>query len=320
MGPCFTRLRGFWLKLTRNIKQHNCELRECKGKFIVTTFSSHISRLNQVVAVTEKLGRKICFIGRSMEKTKELAVKMGYLHIKPTTEIPMEQLRNYKDHQLVLVIAGSQGQENSALSRIANNEHREVHLKADDVVVFSSDAIPGSEVSIGLLFDEIEKRGAKVIYNNHTHDYHVSGHGSDEDNKLLIALTKPKYLLPISGSYRNMTAYAGLAEDMGYDKKSVLLIEDGQEILFGRNSVRMGKKVPSLAFSFFSLGKIARIVTAAATNVPMHDPRRANGIRPGAYPGVPGQWRGGRGGMPARPGDRSRRRGQICDSRHEPLV
>ncbi len=219
-------------------------LEKCKGKFILTTYSSNIARLNQSIAAAEKHGRKVCFVGRSLIKVKDLGLQLGLLHMKKGTEITIEQLKNMDDHKLVLLVAGSQGQENSALTRIAQGEHKDIKLLPDDMVVFSSDTIPGNEISVYALIDTIAKRGATVMYSDLGHAFHVSGHGNADDRKMLIALTKPKFLAPISGTYRHMVTYRALAEQMGYLRKNIFLMQNGQELIFTQNTVTKGKKIP----------------------------------------------------------------------------
>lgn len=220
------------------------EMRECAGKVFVTTYSSNISRMNQIIAAAERTGRKVCFVGRSVLKVKQIGERMGYLHIRKGTEVPLQELQKFKSKQLVLVVAGSQGQENSAMTRVANGEHKDVRIDPQDAVIFSSDAIPGNEVSINELIDTISKRGAKVLGADWSHKFHVSGHGSSGDQMLLIALTKPKYLIPISGTFRHMVAYRELAQQMGYSRKETFLVENGQSLVLSKNGVTYGKKFP----------------------------------------------------------------------------
>src|SRR5258708_6724573 len=207
--------------LTDNFEK---EMRLCQGTFIVTTYSSNISRLNQAISVAQLFNRKVCFIGRSLIKAKEAAKQLGYLSLKPSMEVQIEQLKNYKDNQLLLLVAGSQGQENSAMARIANSEHREVKLSSRDVVVFSADPIPGNETAVHELVDTIAKIGARVVYSDMSDDFHVSGHGSSQDLLLMMSLTQPKELLPIGGTYRQMVAYKSLALQLVYKKENILLL------------------------------------------------------------------------------------------------
>jgi ribonuclease J len=235
--PGHTKSEG---KLARNFER---AMREVNGKFIITTYSSNISRLNQAIYAAERVNRKVCFVGRSILKVKEIGANLGYLKIKPGTEVPVHDLAKYKSNQLVLLVAGSQGQENSAMTRMANGEHRDVKIGPGDAVVFSSDTIPGNEINVNALVDTITKKGARVIDSDPSGMFHVSGHGSKGDHELLVALTKPKYVLPISGTYRHMGYYKTMAEDMGYDRKNILLVENGQEIRFGNGFAKLGNKI-----------------------------------------------------------------------------
>lgn len=219
------------------------EMRNTPGKFIVTTYSSNISRLNQAIKVAEMLGRKVCFVGRSLVKAKDVAQRLGYMQLKRNTEINVNQIRRYKDKDLLLLVAGSQGQENSAMTRIANDEHKEIRLTPLDTVVFSADSIPGNEVSVFSLIDTIAKTGAKVFYSEVSDEFHVSGHGSSQDLMLMISLVRPRMILPISGTYRQMVAYRELCGKMGYRSNDVFLIENGQEIIFSDGRARPGKKI-----------------------------------------------------------------------------
>jgi ribonuclease J len=218
------------------------EMRNCLGKLLLTTYSSNVSRLNQAILAAERTGRKVCFVGRSVIKVKEVAQRLGYLHMRNDTEVQIADLPKLKSRQILLVVAGSQGQENSALTRIAEGEHRDIRLDPQDTVLFSSDTIPGNELSVNALCDSIAKRGAKILFSSTGGEYHVSGHGSAGDHMLLITLTQPKYLVPISGTYRHMVAYRTTAQQMGYKYNEVFLIENGQELLFSKNGVKLGKK------------------------------------------------------------------------------
>lgn len=220
------------------------EMRQCVGKFIVTTYSSNIARLNQAIQAAERVGRKVCFVGRSLIKVKDLAIKMGYMKLPPGMEVEIEQLKHIPDQEIMLIVAGSQGQENSAMTRIANDEHKDITLNPKDVVVFSSDPIPGNEISVTELIDVIFKKGAKAVYSTLTgHTFHVSGHGSAGDLELMMSLIRPKYLVPVSGNYKHMIAYRKLGLEMGYAADDIFLLEDGQELLFSKSGTKKGQKI-----------------------------------------------------------------------------
>jgi ribonuclease J len=219
------------------------EIAKAKGKVIITTYSSNISRLNQAIKAAQKYGRKVCFVGRSFYKVRDVAVELGYMKIDKGTEVSLDQLKNYKDQNLVLIVAGSQGQENSALSRIANDDSKEIKINSNDVVIFSSDPIPGNEISVNNVIDSISKKGARVVYSEVSSDFHVSGHAASNDLMLLMSLVKPKKVLPIGGTFRQMVAYKELAKKQGFEEKDILLTDDGQEIIFTKDSSSFGKKL-----------------------------------------------------------------------------
>jgi len=226
--------------LAENIEK---EMQNCEGKFILTTYSSNISRLNQAIQAAQKLGRKVVFVGRSLINTATIAQKLGYMKLDRGIEVGVGEIKRYKDSNLLLLVAGSQAQANSALSRIVNGDHKEISISPNDVVVFSADPIPGNEVSINSLIDSIAKRGAKVVYSQITDDFHVSGHASSDDLMLLMELTRPKKLIPIGGTYRQMTAYKNLAKRQGFEDKDILLLENGQEIIFSKDEAVIGRKI-----------------------------------------------------------------------------
>jgi len=220
------------------------EMEKTTGKFIFTTYSSNLSRLNQALAASKALNRRVCFVGRSLLKAKDVGVNLGYMKIDPNMEIDLKEVRNYNDKQIVLIVAGSQGQEGSALSRIANGDHKDISINKNDCVVFSSDPIPGNEVAINALIDDISALGARVLYSDVSERLHVSGHGSRGDLSLMMSLVRPKKVLPIGGTYKHMAAYKNLAMKNGFLEKDVLLPEDGQEVFFSSNgNATLGKKM-----------------------------------------------------------------------------
>ena len=227
-------------ELANNIEE---EMRSCQGKFILTTYSSNISRLNQAIQAARKHGRKVAFVGRSLITTSTLAQGLGYMKLDKGMEVSLNNIRRYRDKDLLLLVAGSQAQSGSALSRIANGEHREVTISKNDIVVFSADPIPGNEVSINALIDSLSRYGAKVIYSQLTDEFHVSGHGAADDLMLLMELVGPKKLVPIGGTYRQMIAYKNLALRQGYSESDVFLIENGWELIFENGKVRTGRRI-----------------------------------------------------------------------------
>lgn len=217
-------------------------MRSVSGKVLITTYSSNINRINQAIWAAEKLGRKVCFIGRSLIHSVETAKQMGLFTIPKGMEVYSEDLKNIKDSQVLLVVAGSQGQENSAMTRIGSGIHKDVRLSSRDLVIFSSDTIPGNEVMVNSLIDTISKQEVKVLYSELTRDFHVSGHASQEEMEKLLALVKPQYVLPISGSYRHMAAYKNLTKKH-FNERNIILTDDGQEVLLSSQRASFGKRV-----------------------------------------------------------------------------
>jgi ribonuclease J len=225
-------------------KSIEAEMRNCEGKFILTTYSSNISRLNQAVIAAQRVGRKVCFVGRSLIRAKDIAEGLGYMNFPKNFVITIDQIKNFKDRDLCLIVAGAQGQENSSMTRIANNEHRDVHLNPKDVVVFSADPIPGNEISINSVIDAIARVGARVVYSEINDNFHVSGHGSSQDILMMMAMTNPKRAVPIGGTYKQMVAYRDLAKLHGLQEQNIHLIENGQELVFTSEMVTLGRKIP----------------------------------------------------------------------------
>lgn len=219
------------------------EFRKTKGKIFVTTYSSNISRLNQAIKVGEKLGRKVLFMGRSLLKAKDIGRILNYMNYPSSLEIRPHEVKKYDPSKILILVAGSQAQEDSALVRIASGEDRDITIEKDDTVIFSADPIPGNEASINALIDTIAKRGAKVVYSELTDEFHVSGHGSTEDLKLMISLIKPKFLVPIGGTYRQMVAYKHIAKEMSYKDEQIRLVENGQRLNFENGNLQVGKKI-----------------------------------------------------------------------------
>ncbi len=219
------------------------EARRCRGKIFITTYSSNISRMNQAIEVAKKYNRKICFIGRSFVKSRDVGRKLKYMDYPAKMEVRPQDIKRLPPSGVMLLIAGSQAQIDSALVRISEDQDRDIRINRGDTVIFSADPIPGNELNIHGLIDTISKKEAKVVYSEITDDFHVSGHGSQNDLKLLISLTSPKLLLPIGGTYRQMVAYRELARAMGYTDNEVIFADDSREVIFTQNGARIGKTI-----------------------------------------------------------------------------
>ncbi len=203
---------------------------EATGKILLTTASSNISRIQMAINVAAEVGRKVCLVGRSMEGNFQVARDLGYLHIAPGLIIPQEEIKRFTEDKLFLIVAGSQGQPGSALSRVANNDHKFIFLKKGDVVIFSADPIPSTETAQHALIDRLARMGADVRYREMEDALHVSGHETAEEIKMMIGIIKPKALVPIGATYRGMVAFSKLAKDLGFTDRQILLAEDGQII------------------------------------------------------------------------------------------
>lgn len=220
-------------------------LSECKGKVLITTYSSHVARINQIIEASRRTNRKVCFVGRSLLKIKDVGKKLGYIELDDSIEVNIDEIDRIQSNQLTLIIAGSQGQEDSAMTRIANGIHQHVRISEHDLVIFSSDPIPGNELSVYDVIDTISRKGTRVLYSPLRRDFHVSGHGSQDDITHLISLVKPKYLVPIGGSFRHMVAFKDIAEREGFKKEQIFLLDDGKEVIFSKEQAREGRSIPA---------------------------------------------------------------------------
>jgi len=220
------------------------EIKSCKGKFFVTTMSSNVSRWQQAINVAISRGRRIVPMGRSVEKIIKVAMDLKYLNLPPKLVIPIEKADRFQDRELAFLVSGSQGQSGSALDKLANGKFRHVKIRPRDRIVFSADYIPGNEVAINKLIDKISRLGADVSYSGILDDLHVSGHGAQLDQALMVSLVKAKYLLPIGGEFRMMKQFSQMAQRMGYQEENVLLPEENQIIeVTGNGEVKLGQKI-----------------------------------------------------------------------------
>lgn len=210
-----------------------------KGKLLITTTSSNLGRIQQAINVAVSSGRKLAFIGRSMETNFQVARDLNYLKVPPNVVISPDEIKRFPDEKLLLIIAGSFGQAGSALSRAANNDHKTVFLKKKDAVVFSADPIPASEAAQSALIDKLTKSGLDVYYTAMMENLHVSGHASAEEIKVMINLAKPQYLMPIGATFSQMKSFARMAEELGYGEDKVILAEDGQIVTIMAGGIKI---------------------------------------------------------------------------------
>ncbi len=201
--------------------------KETPGKLLISMTSSNITRVQQAINVAYKTGRKISLVGRSVENNFQVARDLGYLSVPPGLVIAQEEVKRFPDNKLMILIAGSQGQPGSALTRVANRDHKYVFLKNQDSVVFSADPIPGTETAQNSLIDLLTENGANVYYTNIMSSLHVSGHAAAEELKLMINLAKPKFILPIGGTFKHMKSFFRMAKTIGYKENQIIMAKDG---------------------------------------------------------------------------------------------
>jgi ribonuclease J len=213
------------------------------GKIVVTTFATSIFRMQIVVDLAAQFDRKVAFVGRGAIENSQIAQNLGYLTIPHGVQIRDSDVRNYLASDVVCIATGSQGEPQAALSRIAIDDHRHVKLTEDDTVVFSARQIPGNEKSISRVMNHIARRGAEVIYEGMKH-VHVSGHGSEEELKLMLSLVRPRYFVPIHGEFRQLARHAKVAERVSTGSTEVLVVDDGDVLHFTAKSMRVVGKAP----------------------------------------------------------------------------
>jgi ribonuclease J len=205
-----------------------------KGRIIVGTFASLLTRVQQLIAIAEKTGRKVLLLGRSMQSNVEISHELGYMKFKPGTIIDEKDLKHTDPSKLIIVCTGAQGEKNAALMRIANREHRSVRIEDGDMIIFSSSVIPGNERTVQSLKDTIIRQGAKIVHYANM-DVHAGGHAKQDELKEMMALTRPKYYMPVHGNLFLRYDNAGLAEEVGISKDRVFLPDNGQIVIFDKN-------------------------------------------------------------------------------------
>ena len=216
---------------------------EAKGRIIVATFASLISRMQQVIDTAVKYGRKVAFVGLSMTENARIAKELGYIQYDDETVLPLENVLNMKDDKVVLLVTGSQGEPTSILGRLANGTNRRFDIKEGDTVVLSSHPIPGNEELVYRAINRLMERGADVIYEAIA-PVHVSGHASQEEIKLLLHLVKPKYLIPVHGETRMLKQHKKLALSVGMEESQIALVENGRVIEFKNGKMKLGERIP----------------------------------------------------------------------------
>ena len=215
----------------------------CTKRIIVATFASNVHRIQQIVDLAVQNKRKIAVCGRSMINVIETAMDLGYINVPKNVFIDIDMIKNYTDEQLVIITTGSQGEPMSALTRMANGEHKKVTLSANDLVIISANPIPGNEKYISKVIDELMQIGSEVIYSS-LDDVHVSGHACQEEQKLMLTLVRPKFFIPVHGEYRQLVAHKETAKKLGMEDKDIFLMTNGRVLELNENEAKLTTTVP----------------------------------------------------------------------------
>ncbi len=235
---------GYTMSEQRVAKAFDDCFEKASGRIIVATFASNISRVQQIVKIAERRGRKVYLAGRSLVRISEIAMDIGYLKMRKGTLLDDRQMDYVEPDQVVIITTGSQGEPLSGLVRISNDEHRTISIRSDDMVILSSAPIPGNEKSISSMIDRLAQKGANVIYDG-IKEVHVSGHACQEEQKLMIAMTKPKFFVPVHGEYHHLRRHLITAEEQGIDARHMLTPQTGKVIELRKDSISSKEEVPS---------------------------------------------------------------------------
>ncbi len=210
----------------------------CKKRIIVATFASNVHRVQQIIDASYENGRKVAICGRSMVKMIETACELGYMNIPKNTLIDIDLINKYADEKLTIITTGSQGEPMSALTRMAAGDHKKVEITPNDLVIISANPIPGNEKFVTKVIDDLMQIGAEVVYSSLA-DVHVSGHGCQEEQKLMISLVKPKYFMPVHGEYRQLIAHAETAEKLGIPHENIFIMKNGKVLEIGEKEAKI---------------------------------------------------------------------------------
>ena len=235
------------------------------NRILVATFASNVDRVQQVINSAAKYGRKVVVEGRSMVNVIGTASELGYINIPDGTLIDIDQLKNYPDEQTVLITTGSQGESMAALSRMASSTHKKISIKPTDVIILSSHPIPGNEKAVSKVINELSMKGAEVI----SDDTHVSGHACQEEIKLMYALVRPKYAIPVHGEYRHIMAQKNLVQAMGIPKENVVVMSSGDVVEVGQESWKIVDHVQAggILVDGLGVGDVGNIVLRDRQNL-----------------------------------------------------
>jgi ribonuclease J len=217
---------------------------QAKGRLLVTTFASSVHRINMILELAQKHNRVVSVLGRSMLNVIAHARNLGYIKCPDNLFEPLQAIRNLPDHKVIILTTGSQGEPMAAMSRIARKEHRQIQIRQGDTVVFSANPIPGNTISVVNTIDQLMIQGANVVYGRDK-GIHVSGHGCQEDQKLMLALTKPKFFLPVHGEHRMLIKHSETAQSVGVPAENMVIIDNGDVVELTPDAIKIGGKVPA---------------------------------------------------------------------------
>lgn len=220
------------------------------SRLIIATFASNVDRVQQIINTAHKYGRKVVVEGRSMVNIIETAMNLGCINIPDNTLVDIDRLKDYPDDRTVIITTGSQGENMAALSRMASSVHRKVSIGPNDTIIFSSNPIPGNEKAVTRVINELEQKGAEVIFQ----DVHVSGHACQEEIKLMYTLVQPKYAVPVHGEYKHLKAQAGIAEELGIPKENIFILHSGNVLELTEEKADIVGSVPCGAILVDGLG------------------------------------------------------------------
>lgn len=230
-------------------------------RVVIATFSSNVHRVQQIIDVSAKNKRKVAITGRSMQNIVSIACELGYMHVNDNVLIDISEIKRYMPHELTIISTGSQGEPMSALYRMAFGAHNQISLNSNDIVILSASAIPGNEKLVGRIVNEFAKNGIEVLHDSSV-DVHVSGHACQEELKLMQALTRPKYFMPIHGEYRHLEAHKRLARFMGMKDKDIFIANIGEVLEIDTRNARINGTVPSgkVLVDGYGVGDVGNIV------------------------------------------------------------
>ena len=220
------------------------QFQNCEERIIVTTFASNVHRIQQVLTAAAQCGRKVAVTGRSMENMMRVSTELGFIKVPKNTLTDINKIKGLPKNKQVIVTTGSQGEEMSALYRMAFSTHKQVELGAGDKVIISASAIPGNEVTVGKVINELFRKGVKVVYDR-ADMLHVSGHACQEELKIIHALTKPRFFLPLHGEQRMLQIHCQVAQDMGMERNRIAIAENGSVVELTTKTLKIGGTVPA---------------------------------------------------------------------------